>query len=181
MTPGQARLQAALDNLARGKLDECPLCFEVPLSARDVRVLRCCASVMCKACVPKLPPLPGTCPFCRMPFEKGEVEDEGESPFTYTTQDYTVHSAFSAGDYSARADYTASAYVAPEYKAPDYTAPTYKAADYKAPEYKAKSYTASEYKAPDYSARNCVASGCSSSESKAGTSQDGAESRTHTG
>ena len=103
------RLRRALDVLASGELEECPICFIVPASAAEARILRCCHKIMCKACVPRLPVLPPTCPFCRGPFEKGELLEVDESPWTYTTQDYSIHSAFtSTGDYSVRGDYSST-------------------------------------------------------------------------
>ena len=55
------RLREALDVLASGDLPECPVCFDVPKAAH-ARILRCCAKIMCKTCIPSCN---GLCPFCR--------------------------------------------------------------------------------------------------------------------
>ena len=130
--PGAARrLREALDILASGELPECPVCkppraynpstyrhtnmhphsasgLDIPV-ASDARILRCCAKIMCKLCIPSCN---ATCPFCRAPFEAAEAED-GESPYTYSTKDYSIHSHFrttqeySSSSYTATHDYSA--------------------------------------------------------------------------
>ena len=55
------RLRAAAELIATGSTPECPICLEQP-SAMDARILRCCAAVMCRECVPLCN---GICPFCR--------------------------------------------------------------------------------------------------------------------
>lgn len=132
MESGAARrLCEALDILAGGELPECPICkpprahppihplphqlhprfasgLDVPV-ASDARILRCCAKIMCKACIPSCN---ATCPFCRAPFEAREAED-GESPYTYNTKDYSIHSHFrttheyTSSSYTATRDYSA--------------------------------------------------------------------------
>merc|ERR1740124_1182042 len=96
------RLREALDVLAGGELPECPVCFDVPLTS-DARILRCCAKIMCKSCIPSCN---STCPFCRAPFQACEAED-GESPYTYNTKDYSIHSHFRTTN-----EYTSSGYSA---------------------------------------------------------------------
>ena len=90
------RLREAVAILASGDLPECPVCFDVPITAH-ARILRCCAKIMCKACIPSCN---GLCPFCRAPFavdprwsDAREAED-GESPYTYSTKDYSIHLPF---------------------------------------------------------------------------------------
>ena len=105
------RLAAALDRIASRQLDECPVCLEVP-SAEDARVLRCCSAIMCRHCIPQCK---STCPFCRSPFQEGRLQrpEEGESPYTYSTKDYSIHSHFhttqeySSSSYTATHDYSA--------------------------------------------------------------------------
>ena len=70
---------------------------------------------MCKSCIPSCN---STCPFFRAPFQACEAED-GESPYTYNTKDYSIHSHFrttneyTSSGYSASNDYTAhTAYAA---------------------------------------------------------------------
>ncbi|EOD35959.1 hypothetical protein EMIHUDRAFT_227084 [Emiliania huxleyi CCMP1516] len=58
------RLRAAAELIATGNTPECPVCLEQP-SAMDARILRCCAAVMCRECVPLCN---GICPFCRREF-----------------------------------------------------------------------------------------------------------------
>mmetsp|Transcript_19911 Transcript_19911/g.63418 ORF Transcript_19911/g.63418 Transcript_19911/m.63418 type:complete len:187 (-) Transcript_19911:42-602(-) len=125
------RLRAAAELIATGNMPECPVCLEQP-SAMDARILRCCAAVMCRECVPLCN---GICPFCRREFagigESCSHDDAertarqleaGELPYTYSTReysasndytstlDYSAHSAFTASnDYSSTRDYTCTA------------------------------------------------------------------------
>ena len=89
------RLREALEKIAAGTLDECPVCLDKPAPA-DARVLRCCQAIMCKDCIPSCK---RTCPFCRLPFQERieldeKREDVYESPYTYSTHDYSVHTEF---------------------------------------------------------------------------------------
>ena len=105
----QRRLAASLAKIASGDLDECPVCLETP-AAEDARILRCCAAIMCRRCIPSCQ---RTCPFCRCPFQEGRLQrpEEGESPYTYTTQDYTAHKEYMASqDYSATRQYASRDY-----------------------------------------------------------------------
>ena len=87
---------------------------------------------MCKTCIPSCN---STCPFCRAPFQAREPE-EGESPYTYSTRDYSIHSHFrttkeyTSLSYAASSDYaTHTTYMATnDYSAtsPDYSSITSK-------------------------------------------------------
>ena len=85
-------------------------------------------------------------PLCRAPFletARSETED-GESPYTYSTRDYSVHAHFApTNDYSGTGHSCASSGATRDYKAKDYsTSRTYTASEYKASEYKASDYSA---------------------------------------
>ena len=104
------RLREALDVLASGDLPECPVCFDVPKAAH-ARILRCCAKIMCKTCIPSCN---GLCPFCRAPFavdpqwsDASREAEDGESPYTYNTKDYSLHQ-----DFHTTNEYTSSSYAA---------------------------------------------------------------------
>jgi len=113
------RLLAAAESIAAGQCPECPVCLEQP-AAFEARILRCCAAIICRACVPLCS---GSCPFCRRPFEAlgescshddvGRVVSalqSGESPHTYSTLEYRATLDFSTcSDYEARGDYTTTA------------------------------------------------------------------------
>ena len=75
--------------------------------------LACCFNQMCNDCaVAYSEEGKEECPFCRAPFEAAEAED-GESPYTYSTKDYSIHSHFrttqeySSSSYTATHDYSA--------------------------------------------------------------------------
>ena len=169
------RLSEALGRIASGELDECPICMDVP-APKDARVLRCCAAIMCRACIPQCK---GNCPFCREPLLKGEVDDdveEGESPYSYTTQDYSKHTDYCASiDYTVTRNYTSHAYSpqrsyrSKEYTSKDYSAPsTYATKDYSigtasyssSTNYTSTNYTSNNYTAShDYSISSAKYSG----------------------
>ncbi|EOD14023.1 hypothetical protein EMIHUDRAFT_311135 [Emiliania huxleyi CCMP1516] len=129
------RLRAAAELIATGNTPECPVCLEQP-SAMDARILRCCAAVMCRECVPLCN---GICPFCRREFagigESCSHDDAertarqlearrfrapsetspdlsrtaGESPYTYSTREYSASNDYTSTlDYSAHSAFTAS-------------------------------------------------------------------------
>ena len=108
---GLRRLAASLEKIASCSLDECPVCLDAPAPS-DARILRCCAAIMCRHCIPACN---RTCPFCRAPFQEGQDEppDEGESPYTYTVLEYAAHA-----EYVASVDYT----VSRRYESNDYSA-----------------------------------------------------------
>mmetsp|Transcript_24506 Transcript_24506/g.49735 ORF Transcript_24506/g.49735 Transcript_24506/m.49735 type:complete len:160 (-) Transcript_24506:58-537(-) len=149
----ERRLREALDVLASGELPECPVCLDIPVTS-DARILRCCAKIMCKTCIPSCN---STCPFCRAPFLAREAED-GESPYTYSTKDYSIHSHFRTSN-----DYTSSNYTSSN----DYTAHSIYTAtnDYSAT---SSSYTARDYSSgADYSSitsKYCASSAASGDE-----------------
>ena len=143
------RLREALERIANGELDECPVCLEKPAST-DARVLRCCQAVMCKDCIPSCK---RTCPFCRMPFQERLALDEQfeeESRFTYTTQDYTEHTDFVvSNDYTIRRrDYSSSEYTANSYCA---RTNSYITRDYSVGNSTFTASSSSSYSAKDYS------------------------------
>ena len=169
------RLAAALERVSSNTLDECPVCLEIP-APTDARILRCCAAIMCRHCIPACNNK--TCPFCRAPFQEGLVEEaqveEGESPFTYTTLDYAAHTDYvTSVDYTVTRRYEAHDYQASAARAKDYQAKAYQATDYSAAsssssysdiadKYKAKDYSAASYTAKDYSAKDYSAKSYSS-------------------
>ena len=170
------RLRDALDRIASDTIEECPVCLEQP-TASDARVLRCCQAIMCRRCIPSCKhPINGyTCPFCRNPFESQAdlegmpEEDQGnESPFTYTTKDYSAHREFVASvDYTvSRSDwYAESGRAASSGSVQDYSAVN----DYSATTssgqgaYSTKDYSAghTQFTATDYSSSTDYS--CSSS------------------
>jgi hypothetical protein len=163
----QRRLKEALEKISSGQLDECPVCLECP-SATDARILRCCAAVMCRHCIPSCKK---TCPFCRAPFQEGRLEraGEGESPYTYTTQDYSQHTEFTiTKDYVvSRTGYTTKDYSAGSSYAnssKDYcvTSAPYATKDYsvRTSAYTTKNYSVSStaYTTKDYSASTSYSS-----------------------
>ena len=158
----ERRLTASLAKIASGDLDECPVCLEIP-SAKDARIVRCCAAIMCRHCIPSCK---RTCPFCRSPFQEGRLarQDDGESPYTYTTQDYSVV----AHDYTVSHDYTLSKreYTSHQYTSADYSASgahSYTATtDYSAG---TSSYVAKDYSATDYGSSSSSGNGSSSCSS----------------
>ena len=110
------RLKEALAKIAENNIDECPVCLECPAPA-DARVLRCCQAIMCKDCIPGCK---RTCPFCRLPFEERIALDEPdyESPYTYTTKDYSMHTEFiSTIDYTVRRYSSSTTYTTKDYSA----------------------------------------------------------------
>ena len=135
-------------------------------SAKDARIVRCCAAIMCRHCIPSCK---RTCPFCRSPFQEGRLarQDDGESPYTYTTQDYSVV----AHDYTVSHDYTLSKreYTSHQYTSADYSASgahSYTATtDYSAgtSSYVAKDYSATDYGSSSSSSSGNGSSSCSSS------------------
>ena len=147
----QRRLASALSKIAENDLHECPICMEVPV-AKDARVLRCCAAIMCRHCIPSCKQ---TCPFCRCPFPEDRQENaDGESPYTYTTQDYSVHTdyvcsrdytvarrSYDSRDYSSSTSYTSQSYTS----SVDYTSTS---------SYSTSSYTATNYSSSSYTATN---------------------------
>ena len=164
------RLRESLDILASGELPECPVCLDPP--APDcARILRCCAKIMCRECIPSCN---RTCPFCRAPFletARSETED-GESPYTYSTRDYSVHAHFApTNDYSG----TGHSRATRDYKAKDYsTSRTYTASEYKASEYKASDYSAPTAKytsSTDYSSIAAKYSGSAAGSSSGDSSR----------
>lgn len=191
----QRRLKEALARIASGDLEECPVCLEVP-AAQDARVLRCCGGIMCKNCMPDLK---HSCPLCRCPFAESKQPEEDyakpdevyESPFTYSFQDYSLHSEFiTSVDYSVahrydeagNAAYTVSqSYTSKSYASKDYSSTTsYTAKDYTAKDYSSKDYSSStnytaknysagpssaSYTAPDYTAKDYKAKDYSASSS----------------
>ena len=136
--------------------------LEIPKHS-EARILRCCAQIMCLHCIPSCD---GTCPFCRAPFQSRKAEDgstpsagEGESPYTYSTRDYSEHASYAASnDYSGTsASYTSGTYTSAGYTASnDYSTHS----DFSATDYSASStYTATT----DYSSitSKYCASSCS--------------------
>lgn len=115
-TSALERLRAAADAIASDACPECPVCLEVP-SPDEARILRCCSAILCRACVPLCG---GVCPCCRRTFEalgascSHDQADgvasailAGESPHTYSTQEYKATLDYSKhSDYAATADYT---------------------------------------------------------------------------
>jgi hypothetical protein len=171
----QRRLAEALAIIASGTLDECPVCLEQPAPC-DARVLRCCQAIMCRRCIPSCS---DTCPFCRRPFvdergrNAGQVEspqaEEGESPFSYTTKDYSVHREYECSvDYTLTRRYDSKDYAAPQssygtqsYHTHDYSSHAYAATnDYSSNSSKASSsnYTSSNYTSSNYTSSNYTSS-----------------------
>lgn len=158
---------------------------------RDARVLRCCANIICRRCILDISASTNQgekrlfshapCPFCREPLVEGPppAAAEGstsaaaagagqpavahESPFTYTTADYAVHSEFSASvDYTVTRSkgYTTQAYAATtdysacgssSYTSKDYTSQDYTSKDYTSQTYSSKAYSSKDYSSKDYS------------------------------
>ena len=155
------RLRDALTLLESGAIPECPVCLEQPLRA-DARILRCCAGILCRSCIPQCL---GTCPLCRQRFEAVESHTDrsaacGESPFTYTFQEYT-HLDYGSCYVSTGADGSAVSYGHSGFGATnDYNcnSESYSyshselAADRSSTyEYSFSNFTASDYTAQDYS------------------------------
>lgn len=152
------RLRSALEVIESGTLEECPLCLEVP-SAADARVLRCCAAILCRACIHQLPTpaiegAASTCPMCRGPFQAAEFEEAAkpQDAYAYTTLDYAQHGTYRASvDYGDHGVTTAAVFKAADFKASEYTAAECKAADFRATnEYKATDFTAKQYTAKEF-------------------------------
>ena len=159
------RLKAALAKIASNELDECPVCFEVP-TAKDARVLRCCAGIMCRHCIPNCG---HTCPLCRQsfllsdqPVDDYAKSDEYESPYAYTTHDYSQHSEFVTSldytvvhkyDASGNRTYQAQAYTSKDYTSKDYSAASSSSSYSATTDYSVSgSYTTKDYTASSYSA-----------------------------
>lgn len=160
--PARLRLATSLEKIASGLLDECPVCLEKP-AAEDARILRCCAAIMCRHCIPSCK---RTCPFCRCPFQEGRLQraDEGESEYTYTTQDYSACTNYTAtNDYKVTRRYESKDYSSTSsYSSGNYSSSSYSSGNYSSTtNYTSKSYTSTT----NYTSSNDYSSGSSSSVS----------------
>mmetsp|Transcript_22466 Transcript_22466/g.68492 ORF Transcript_22466/g.68492 Transcript_22466/m.68492 type:complete len:196 (-) Transcript_22466:158-745(-) len=122
VTSTRERLRASAELIVSDECPECPVCLEIP-TPLEARILRCCATIMCRACIPLCQ---GVCPFCRRTFEElgescshSEVDQviraltTGEMPHTYPTHEYTSRVDYSmhlpyevSVDYTSTLDYT---------------------------------------------------------------------------